>query len=1180
MQGCISEQTPNSSLEPLSKLIDDDLMQQVLTILLRKQKEKREDTSVPTMALRAVITNVNATPAVARIVTHLVLPGLYESLETLSVDFMDVIIDVLKRFGSSLGASEVKKTLEALITLVSDSKGLVRKRAVTATGLLGRYLNDRQWSSLEGFLLDGLEGSNASTSNAMVLLAGTLARTEPNRVRASFPKLLPKLLACIPADLEELDGEDLNVAIDTCEGVFTSIEALLGLGSATVAPYVSELLDVCRRFIAFDPNFIGLAGDDDDEMQMEDEDGFGLESDDEADFSDDEDQSWKLRRYSARLAGSIGVLNQRQLPLVYSKVLALLVSRLTAEREDTVKGAVIVALAELVILAKNDGYYYTFKSAREHVRRGSESSIAVEDDPQRELERQVPAIVKASLKELEAKKTVPVTNSHAYLTLLGNLVASLDGIDEELDAIVKVLEALSRTKVSLMPEILALVSTILEYSSGSSHLGQLASVITRGIQDSYYKVASDALAVSEVLAKRLGATSARLTDDLLKDLVENTIKRSNDISLDLETRERATRALAHLVPNTQAVNLDSVIQDLCNVISNLLASETTRLVSMEAIDVLCSSEKPPSISSDWLSSWIEKLLTLLNQNSRQVRVSALRALRAITQYARDHDVEGDLSASLQQACTTLLQKYTVQEGGNSEAVVLNLATMILTNAVRYVDPAGLSNFILGVIGEQYQAAPLISTSNVVQIGSSSNESLERLVREFVLVHRSSEPVMKSLLEMVTNKRTSNPDLAAKVVATIITAVPLDTKLVEVSQNIENGVDLQWSILLYGNIGHLVPLSADLGPLYSRLQKGDELKLVVTQAIGQIVAKNPEPYLDELLQRVSSSSDDAFLYVAAIRGVIEGAGKDLVLHAEKIWASLFQIDAEGEESEQAVIAECVGRLAILNPETFLPQLRSYISSPRASVRATVVSAVKYTFGQSDARYDGLLRPIVADFLALMDDDDINIRQLALAALVSALHNKPHLVIPHLGRLLPLLYRETIVREDLIRVVQMGPFKHNIDDGLDLRKSAYETIYTLVSTTSAEQFNSFATVDQLVERVIAGLSDKDHDIKVLSCLIIGKLASLDISILTSGGTLDVVITKFSGLLAVVVKENAIKQDFEKQSEIVRNVHRASSQIDAAISQAIAANKNIALSDVELGNWTKYHAKVVADSKAHTK
>lgn len=83
------------------------------------------------------------------------------------------------------------------------------------------------------------------------------------------------------------------------------------------------------------------------------------------------------------------------------------------------------------------------------------------------------------------------------------------------------------------------------------------------------------------------------------------------------------------------------------------------------------------------------------------------------------------------------------------------------------------------------------------------------------------------------------------------------------------------------------------------------------------------------------------------------------------------------------------------------------------------------------------------LASLNDCLQTVRRLSLTALNAAARNKPGLIRDHLASLLPLLYAETAQKPELIHVVDMGPWKHRVDDGLETRKIAFETMYTIVS-----------------------------------------------------------------------------------------------------------------------------------------
>lgn len=66
--------------------------------------------------------------------------------------------------------------------------------------------------------------------------------------------------------------------------------------------------------------------------------------------------------------------------------------------------------------------------------------------------------------------------------------------------------------------------------------------------------------------------------------------------------------------------------------------------------------------------------------------------------------------------------------------------------------------------------------------------------------------------------------------------------------------------------------------------------------------------------------------------------------------------------------------------------------------------------------------------------------------------------------------------------MGPFKHTVDDGLDLRKAAFECMYTLLDTC-LDKLDIFEFLNYLE----GGLKDH-YDIKMLTYLMAARLAQL--------------------------------------------------------------------------------------------
>ena len=201
--------------------------------------------------------------------------------------------------------------------------------------------------------------------------------------------------------------------------------------------------------------------------------------------------------------------------------------------------------------------------------------------------------------------------------------------------------------------------------------------------------------------------------------------------------------------------------------------------------------------------------------------------------------------------------------------------------------------------------------------------------------------------------------------------------------------------------------------------------------------------------------------------------------------------------------------------------------------------------------------------MLNDPNIENRRLALGTLNSAIHNKPDIILPHLASLIPLVMKDTKIDPDLIRQVQMGPFKHQVDDGLELRKGSYETLYSFIESA----YSRMNHLD-LFDRVIAGLED-EHEIKMLCSLMVTKLIVLDPE--ETARRLDSIADKYRIVLSFKPKENSVKQELERAAEASKTALKVTVLLHNTFPQASGTASN-----VQGQAWKGYWEWVAKDFK----
>ncbi|KAL7274746.1 hypothetical protein RUND412_002334 [Rhizina undulata] len=1163
----------------------------------------------PQQALLASITAIQKT--LLPKLLALLKPGTDLKEGSASLDSIDLLIETLRCFGVILTGAEVERFQVAVMNLLEGPRtsGVVKKRAVVALSLLCLHAPDELLSSFISHIIESFQAQNEHVNpnrlRLLISVASALARGIPQRFGPYLKILCPFVLSVVDGkDIQDRDlGEEPDMEMDEVrEAALVALESFQTFCPGEMTRFTDDLINAGKIYLKYDPNYAD-PGDDEDDEEMggirrqdvdDEEDEFGGSDDgdefeEDGNFSDEDDISWKVRRCAAKLLST--VISTKPLDLIksqeqgggraYKEIAPLLVERFN-EREENVRLEVLATATVLVAktgeVAEGNVSSPTPSTETKVVedvlmgpppkkRRGSDlsmldssidrvSSINKDEVGVKEnLKALIPKLSRSLSKVIKAKGS-NLPTKQASITLLSSIVSVLHGgLEDVLSLFIGPLvdaakgsssfssaggaviaasaaggSAATATASSLRIEVLKLIGKICDtHSLGivSDYLDALVPAVVVAVKESGYKISSEALGASVSISRLLTSEGVEDYSSHLQFLLDAILEKIQSIDADLEVREKAIIALGVILSNTSGEEkwfgrekrkkaLDLLLERLRN--------ETTRIMAVRAIsDIAKSTKNPDDVSAEWVSAVVVECGGQLRKANRSLRAASLEGLRSV---ASNENCRRKLAVESRKELVEALTPLLVVGDLHLLASALTIIKLAMVDA----DGVGATPTVIEAICALVRS-PLGSGAVI--------ENLIGLVKTIGEVDNvGKKELMACLLRKVGIE--GETGVVAKVVAQLLVsgggreggfAVDVEDVVGEVESSKEDRKRCL-GLMVLGEVGLRMGPRFPVGPDVFMNQfraKSDDVPIAAAVALGLAAAGNIDGYVPVIMEKLKSGDKDQYLLLHSLKEVIQhsSSNSNIGSYADQIWKSLFEI-AKNDDSK-AVGAECVGRLIIIDPYSFLPELQKHLGSEEGSTRGMVMSALRYTFTDTEESYDELLRPIVVDFLTVMvDDKELENRRLALTALNSAAHNKPHLILPHLERLLPLVYRETVVRPELVREVMMGPFKHKVDDGLEVRKSAFETLYALLET-------SYSAIDikTFYDRLLAGLQD-EHDIRILCNLMLTKLIRLarEETLLR----LDAIGECFKNTLSQKPKENAVKQELEKHAESIRSTMRA--------------------------------------------
>jgi len=1102
--------------------------------ILSGEDEKRD---IATIALKTVVSEIPAEMAAGPI--QKAIDPLLQSLKTgnqdVQLDALDVLNDILGRFGALV--SYAHKDIQAsFITQLSATRPTLRKRAIVGLAALSQYTNDQLFGELMDYVLKEIKKSSGGGEDlrSFIQLTSAISKTAGNRMGKYLSDII-QLLMQANEDIAESDGED-----EVREYIVQAFESFVTRCPDEVTDYVELILIICKEYLEYDPNYSYDASDDEEEEDEEMDENDDEEEGDDADgVSDDDDSSWKVRRSAAKCLGSIIRSRPEMLDMLYTELNSeeehILISRFK-EREEQVKLDVFNVFIDLLNQTIN-------------TTTSSTGLISVSKREEISYVEQTKAMIMSRIKK-QLKSKSQKTRIGIFKVLKTLTIVLQGGLGDYAKVIIpSVITSLNEKgeASTLKLEALGFLRTYLQLHSADKitpYADKLCKSVFERVNDKYYKIIAEALRVCGELVPVVVSLN---NDQITKDLYKNVFDRLNIQDIDQDVKESAIRTMG-LILASLGNKLQANLKDTLSILLDRLKNEITRLTTCRTFITI--AEAKVDISSV-LGETVNQLASFLKKVNRALRQAALQTLSTFAQ-SYGSAIDQKLYVSVVSEAATLVS--------DSDLHLAHLSLQLIQQILK-VNSSIASNV-------QQLVLPKVLTmleSSTLQ-GNALSSVLELITTllptaGFNILFNAVMSIRKDSKQVYTN-------VGKSVAALCLKAGGKDSEntIGKFAKDLKSTDDSTKMLALFtlGEIGRNIDLSsnktvrADIEACFES-EGSEELKNAASYALGNVSVGNLKEFLPLIIAGIRENKKTKYLLIHSLKEIITEADEDkLKPFINDTVPLLFENCDNEEEGVRNVVAECLGKLAMVDYDNVMPKLKSLLKDSEVK-KATVISAVKYTITEQPRDIDDRLKGDLQDFLSTLNKSEgVAVRRAAVLLLNSAAHNKPKLVQDSLDRILPNLYAECVFDESLVRTIQLGPFKHKIDDGLELRKSSFECLDTIL-----DQFKSRIDPNKFIAQIPNGLSDDNSDIKMLTYLIVTKVAVRFPADLLSA--VDAIVPPLTKTLKKKEKENAVAQEKERHQELLR-----------AALKAVAAIKNLPGVEDILSFQDLYAKVILPDAK----